>query len=553
MTRSSTRPRQWPCMRVLALSILTSFASSAAWAEGCDAFLAESEAIEGVVPKLNENGQVRALVMYGEATFIAPKRSLITNARRKAELSAKRAFSEWLKQDLSSESVQADMMEAVQVTNQDGDTAGVATEISQTLDVIRTDTNAVLSGIVKLDECVDTTEKYVLVELGWKPSLSRAAGTAKATMNREIARDEPSRESPIAQPAQTADQQTTAAGANKTQGAALGKKTVEKRGGISIVIVEVEGVGSDLKGATNEALRSAVAQVYGEAFASRQQSVDMVATIEATNSQGDTAGLAVEQTASVNEVSSSTSGLIDSYEYMSKQDQASGYRVVLRVKIPKYESTIDPNKNTIVVLPLKVAPGVSSAEAADVVDLVRDNIESLLGDTKSLAVLDRQNLGAQQNELAYLASGAAPISEMARIGNAAGADFMLITELVSFDRAEEQSQLAGRSISRSVFNADVSVKVIEVASTNIMFSRVIPFQRLKYRTDNSRFEFSNEVATTVSRQVANRVGGGFTQARARDIDQGSNRKAKERAAAEKVVKKASDRMNKMKKEAENDW
>ena len=32
-----------------------------------------------------------------------------------------------------------------------------------------------LEGLVKLDECVDTEDLYILVELGWKPELSKAA------------------------------------------------------------------------------------------------------------------------------------------------------------------------------------------------------------------------------------------------------------------------------------------------------------------------------------------------------------------------------------------
>lgn len=551
MTQETKYQTRKPVRLATALALILASVPSVAVASGCDAFMREAEAVEGVVPKLDEQGRVRALVMYGEGTFIAPKRSLISNARREAELSAKRAFSEWLQQDLSSESVMANMMEAVEVTNQDGATAGLATEISQSLDVIRSNTNAVLSGIVKLDECVDTQQKFILVEMGWKPALSKAAGDAKSTINQEVARGNapPPAPSSRAESAVAMAQPTPA----QTTPPATGKQTIEKRGGLSIVVVEVEGIGTGLKGATNEALRSAVAQVYGEAFASQQQSVDFVATLEATNSQGDSAGIAVEQSASLNQVSSSTSGYIDSYEYISKQDGATGYRVVLRVKIPKYESTIDPSKNTIVVLPLRLSPSIGAAEASEIADLVRDNIESILGDTQSLAVLDRQNLGAQQAELSFLASGAAPVSEMARAGNAAGADFMLIAEMVSFTMSEEQSQLAGRTIQRSVFDAEVSVKVIEVASTNIVFSRVIPFQRLKYRADSSRFDFSNEVATTVSRQVANRIGGGLTASRASEIDQGSNRKAEERATAEKTVKRASERLDQMKKRAENDW
>ena len=53
---------------------------------------------------------------------------------------------------------------------------------------MRSNTSAVLSGLVKLDECVDTEQKFILVELGWKPSLSAAAADTKSTINSEVAR-----------------------------------------------------------------------------------------------------------------------------------------------------------------------------------------------------------------------------------------------------------------------------------------------------------------------------------------------------------------------------
>lgn len=536
--------RVWPL--VIAGSILGF--SPGVHASACDQFVAESEAVEGVVPKLDDQGRVRALVMYGEGTFIAPKRSLIAEARRKAELRAKRAFSEWMQQDLSSESAYADMMETVEKTNQDGITEGTATEISQSIDVMRTNTSAVLSGIVKLDECVDTSQKFVLVEMGWKPSLSKAAGNAKATINSEVSRGN------SASGSSTPKQASVSSNTKSKSVAQTGKVSTSKKGGITIVTVEVEGIGSNLKSATNEALRSAVAQVHGEAFASRQKSVDLVASIQATDSAGNSAGVAVEQSASLSEVSSSTSGLIESYEYLSKNDGSTGYRVVLRVNLPKYESSIDPSKNTIIVLPLKIAGGVSPAQASEVSGMIRDGVESLLGDSNGLAVLDRQNLGAQQRELDYLASGAAPISEMARMGNSAGADFMLIGEILSLNVSLDESQLAGKTIKRSVFDAEVSVKVIEVASTNIVYSRVLPFRRLKYKESTSQFDFSNEVAGTVARQVANRIGGGISSSRASDLP-AQKSSAELKAEAKQATQSAKARIERMKQEAKknDDW
>ncbi len=183
------------CASILACSIL--FLSPAVMAGSCDEYM---EAIEGVVPKWNDDGTVRALVMYGEGTFLVPKRSLINKARRKAQMRAKRAFAEWMKESLHSETVTADIMEQEEITDEQGNTSGKVKELEAQIDVMRSNTNAVLSGIIKLDECLDPEEKVIIVEMGWKPSLAKAAGDAAATTKKEVERGE----APVSQKEETA-------------------------------------------------------------------------------------------------------------------------------------------------------------------------------------------------------------------------------------------------------------------------------------------------------------------------------------------------------------
>ena len=168
-------------MAMTSLSPVISFAS-------CVEFEKEAEAIEGPVPHFDANGKLRAIVMYADASFLAPKRSLISKARRKAELKAKRAFSEWMKESFKSETLAADMMEQEEVTDQDGNTQGKVSELETQINIMRSNTSAVLSGLVKLDECVDTKQKFLMVELGWKPSLSEAAADTKQKIDSEVRR-----------------------------------------------------------------------------------------------------------------------------------------------------------------------------------------------------------------------------------------------------------------------------------------------------------------------------------------------------------------------------
>ena len=67
-------------------------------------------------------------------------------------------------------------------------TQGQVEELKGSLQVMKSNTSTVQSGIIKLDECVDTEGKYVLVALGWKPRLSAAAADVNSTVLGDVKR-----------------------------------------------------------------------------------------------------------------------------------------------------------------------------------------------------------------------------------------------------------------------------------------------------------------------------------------------------------------------------
>ena len=146
-----------------------------AWAAECSDYLAEAELIEGAVPKLTEDGRIRAIVVYGEASFLAPKSSLISKARTTAELKAKRAFSEWLRSDVAASTKASLALEQTETTNEQGQTEGLATELTSVIETMGANSDATIEGLTKLDECVDIEQRVLYVQMGWRPDLARAA------------------------------------------------------------------------------------------------------------------------------------------------------------------------------------------------------------------------------------------------------------------------------------------------------------------------------------------------------------------------------------------
>ena len=177
---------------------LVLFMPSFAFAD-CSAFEAEAQVFDGVVPKFNEDGSLRAMLMYGEGTFMVPKRSLINDARRQAQMRATRNFSEFLESNFNAEEVRQKMINQIEATDHNGNTAGLAEEISSSLESMQSNTSATLSGLVKLDECVDTEGKYVMVAMGWKPEYSEAASQAAAQAAGESAGQEGDGTVPVGQ------------------------------------------------------------------------------------------------------------------------------------------------------------------------------------------------------------------------------------------------------------------------------------------------------------------------------------------------------------------
>jgi len=163
-------------------SIFCTLLATQSYAE-CSRMEAESAAGVGVHVRLSDQGKVEAIFAMGEANFLAPKRSLIKKARTAATLDAKRQFSEWLEEAVAGGAVATSLLEQVETTDQNGMTSGTAEEITQIGETMASATANVLNGLVKLDECVDTDEKYILVELGWKPELSAAARQASGELS----------------------------------------------------------------------------------------------------------------------------------------------------------------------------------------------------------------------------------------------------------------------------------------------------------------------------------------------------------------------------------
>ena len=535
---------------VFSFALALGFCNSLAMASSCAEFEADAEAFGGVVPRFDENGKVRAILMYGESSFITPKRSLIANARRKAELDARRAFAEFLKSDFDSKTVSANLVETASLTDDSGST-GSALELSSTLNVMRQNTQATLSGIAKLDECVDTEGKYLLVQLGWKPALSAGAADAKQAMKNGSTGGEQSPQAVVSQAPRSEGNsaESGASGVAHSSQAKTGQSSDNSKPGVELISLEVEGRGINLKSATNEALKSAISQVFGEKFASQSSVTESV--LSASVSDGDGSyGVALETSASTNAVQSETSGLIRSWAYIEKGDDSAGYKVVISVVIPKYKSSLDPDKTTIIVIrPMAGSDSIVQDQLfKDFVSKVHSVLEESLGQTAGLNVLDRQYLNLVEQEMGAI-SKSGNMEELAKLGNQAGGDLMLVPVIEKFKYRLDSREIGGQTIERTVYNVTLSTKVIEVATSNIVDAKNFPIRNKKIKSDDPTIDMALFMAGRAVRHLSKAVGGGYAEGYA-----DGQADANENKSNMKAVKEASKKtFIEVKANVKDDW
>ena len=503
----------------------------------CSGFAADVGQTFGVSLKRDpETRKVLGFYMVGEASFVAPKSSLVRKAKKKAFSNAKADFVRFMKEDFVATDLISDLTNTIETTDNDGNTSGTAEEISAMVETMASNSSAVLSGIVVLGECVDVDSKLVMVQAGWKPELSEVAADAKQNIKKSVAKGDADNEN-LSQSTQ-----------NSTNGVKnSGNQSRNKKVGVSHVSIEVEGEGKNLKQATNEAIRSAIAQVRGEKFASSQVNTDFTVSAEVSSSLGVSAGVSAETSTQFEIQSSEVSGIVSGYRYKSKTEITNGMKVVIVVEIPQYESSMDKSKNSLVVVEPKIQKykGENPADAVALAKQIQNNLEISLNESGAFNVLDREYLGQRGTELKMAVAGNQSMSELSRLGQLAGADFMLVLEFESIEAETSKKQVGNNLIVRKIFNGSGNYKLIEVASTNIITAGNIPIRKMKFRVENAYDQMGQKVSLSVEQKVLQKFG-----KRAGNVAS-ANMEAED--SVSESTKRAEESLEKTKEKLKDDW
>lgn len=200
-------------------------------------------------------------------------------------------------------------------------------------------------------------------------------------------------------------------------------------------------------------------------------------------------------------------GWIDSYTVTSsaKPTGKDGtWSVTVRAKIPQHETSLqDDKRKRIAVMPFRFShetyalddQGVGS-NAYQLSQRMRDRIASTLTQSQHFVVLNRELNSDFLSEKALLSSDNVPPAEASRLGQLAGADFMLVGNIHKLQTEAEDKDFYGVTNTRRTDRVDLTYQLIEVASQKVEWADTLTTEHVR-KQDESTDQTLDQIAGSV--------------------------------------------------------
>lgn len=263
------------------------------------------------------------------------------------------------------------------------------------------------------------------------------------------------------------------------------------RTNLTVVSTSVQGVGTDSKEAIKDGLLQAISQVNGLQMSS--QSKSMLKSFQSSSDNNDK----FESSSSFQEeIKQSTKGVIQSWSIVSKDKTSSGklYTVDMKVDVSKLKLSDELQRMRFVITPTIIDKTIKDKKNVNNFTLnFNKNLSSLITQSNRFAVLDRNNTSSISKELNNIKSGKVPKEELAKLGNKVSADYLILSSLNKILIKNISKSLMGEKIYIKNITVDVDVNIIDVSTSQIIFS------------DNLSLTQSGGTLATMSKIMSERV------------------------------------------------
>lgn len=240
---------------------------------------------------------------------------------------------------------------------------------------------------------------------------------------------------------------------------------------LTVVSVEAEGYGSKKGDAVADALLQAVSQVNGSEIAGQTMSSLKETAIESENGNAYLLSESYQ-----NDIATRSQGVVNSWQILSATQDPNGMWVVnLKADVSKYQASKQLKRLRMAVVNFRVEDNVPRKQGDAASKAFTRALEDGLTQSRKFAMLDRSFEKEQQKELSNIANGGYATEEMARLGNKAGTDYLIVGTVSKANSVSKKIKLktSDREITVSTSTVSISYRIIDATTSQVKFSAEI--------------------------------------------------------------------------------
>ena len=264
---------------------------------------------------------------------------------------------------------------------------------------------------------------------------------------------------------------------------------------LKIISVNVTGVGFNPKNAIKDGLLQAISQVNGLQMSS--QTTSAMASFETVKDGNESFA---SSSSFQEKIKQSTKGVIQSWKIISNGKSQFGemYEAKLNVNVSKLQLSSELKRMRFVASSIKFSKNINDLSSAKkFASTFNSNLRSMLVKSNRFALLDRKNSKEVNKELDLLKGQNVRVVELARLGNKVGADYILIPLLQKIRKKTIEQKLMGETIKSKELSVYLSINIIDIATSQIIFSDSIILSQGGGNLTN----FAKKISNRLSRKI----------------------------------------------------
>ncbi|MDA0968221.1 MAG: hypothetical protein O2802_03115 [Proteobacteria bacterium] len=169
-------------------------------------------------------------------------------------------------------------------------------------------------------------------------------------------------------------------------------------------------------------------------------------------------------------ISEATSGVISSYKILKMKKTDDGlFKVKIKATISVYEKSKQLDRRRLAVLPFRINNNIFNEESISFINSWQKDLEDGLTQTRRFAMIDKSYEYESNQELSSYQNKQYDINEVARLGNKAGVDYMVIGNLENL--TNKNVSVGGKDV--KLREVSIALRIIDIATGQIKFAKTV--------------------------------------------------------------------------------